>query len=340
MAHFLYVTTKLIYVDDELPGITRKGAGRGFAYYTPEGQLIRDRKERRRLNGIALPPAYREAWFCPLPNGHILATGYDEKRRKQYRYHPEFRILQEAKKFDACAAFGKALPRLRKRVEADLEDDGHSHDRIVASVVRLLDLGKIRVGNEYYSVTNQSFGATTLKHRHVEVERDEIRLHFKGKGGKQRDVTFGDAALADVIEQLQELPGQRLFQYEGADGELHPVESCDVNDYLQDVMGEGFTAKDFRTWHASAMAFEIIAQASERLTIASVTEYVADRLGNTAAIARKSYIHPAVIGLIDDEDARAELQAMLRASTWLSRAERGLLSYLEEAPPAKELLAA
>lgn len=330
----------LIFVDDSLPGITRKRAGRGWAYYDPQGKLITDRAEKARLNAIALPPAYIDAWFCPAPNGHVLATGYDAKGRKQYRYHPDFRAARESEKFDGCLAFGNLLPLIRKRVEEDLSGRKLTRERAIASVVRLLDLGAVRIGNEGYAKTNRSYGATTLRRRHAEVTGKTLRLKYKGKGGKQREVTLTDGALARVVRKMHDLPGQNVFQYADDDGELHAVCSQDVNIYLRETMGEDFTAKNFRTWHASVLGFALLAGARERLTIKSVLDEVAKHLGNTPAVTRKSYIHPAVIELVERQDAWREELRLPRVTQWLTREERGLIELLEAAPAAQELLSA
>lgn len=332
--------TKLIYVDDDLPGITRKRSGRGWAYYDPHGELIRDPDERVRLGAIALPPAYTDAWFCPAPNGHILATGIDAKGRKQYRYHPEFRAAREGEKFDGCLTFGKLLPLVRKRVEDDLACRKLTRERAIASVVRLLDLGAVRIGNEGYAKENRSYGATTLRQRHAEVTGRTLRLSYKAKGGKLREVALTDSALARVVRTMQELPGQHVFKYVDDDGDLHTVGSHDVNEYLCETMGEHFTAKNFRTWHASVLAFELIAEAQEQLTIKAVLDVVADWLGNTPAVTRRSYVHPAVIDLIDRQQKWRDGLQLPRSTQWLTREERGLIELLESAPSAEELLAA
>ena len=332
--------TKLIYVDDDLPGITRKRSGRGWAYYDAHGELIRDPDERVRLNAIALPPAYADAWFCPAPNGHILATGIDARGRKQYRYHPEFRAAREGEKFDGCLAFGNLLPLVRKRVEGDLSGRKLTRERAIASVVRLLDLGAVRIGNEGYAKENRSYGATTLRRRHAEVTGRTLRLSYKAKGGKRREVSLTDGALARVVRTMQDLPGQHVFKYVDDEGDLHEIGSHDVNEYLCETMGEHFTAKNFRTWHASALAFELLAEAEGQLTIKAMLDVVAERLGNTPAVTRKSYVHPAVIDLIDRQQKwRDELQ-LPRPTQWLTREERGLIELLENGPSAEKLLAA
>ena len=333
----------LVYVDDSLPGITRKGAGRGFAYYSPEGELIRCRIERRRLNGIALPPAYRDAWFCTRPDGHILATGYDDAGRKQYRYHPDYRLMREAEKFDSCAHFGALLPRIRKQVERDIEGTSATRERVLAAVVRLLDMGYVRIVNEIYKKTNNSFGASTLCDRHAKISGSTVELCFVGKGGKERTLTLEDEALARAVEDARDVPGRHLFQYYDADGQRRPIGSGDVNDYLRAAMGEQFSAKAFRTWHASVLAFGKIVDARKKPSISEVLDEVSERLGNTPTVARNSYIHPAVIDILSRErnfaQWRKELQ-LPRATRYLTRHERGLLAFLEGSPEAAALLAA
>ena len=324
---------KLIYVDDTLPGITRKRSGKGWAYYDARGKRIADADERVRLNAIALPPAYRDAWFCPAPNGHILATGIDDRGRKQYRYHPDFRAARESEKFDGCVCFGKLLPLVRKRVEEDLAGTALTCERIVASVVRLLDLGAIRVGNEQYSKENKSYGATTLRQRHAEVTGKTLKLRFKAKSGVLRELSLTDGHLARLVRRMQDLPGQHLFQYVDSEQEYHPVTSGDVNDYLAEAMGERFTAKSFRTWHASALAFDILAHAEGQVGIKALTDAVAERLGNTAAVTRKSYIHPALFELADRQAKWREGLKLPRPTQWLSREERGLIELLEGRRP-------
>lgn len=331
---------KLIHSDDSRPGITRKRAGRGWAYFDAAGERITRRDEIERLNRIALPPAYGGAWFCPDANGHVLATGIDDKGRKQYRYHPDYRARQEAEKFDGCGQFGALLPRLRRRVERDLAGAGLGRERAIASVVRLLDLGAVRVGNESYAKANNSFGATTLRQRHVDVSGNSVKLRFKAKSGKMAEVSVTDRRLAHFVRKMEDLPGQRLFQYVGEDGEVHPVGSADVNDYLCAAMGEHFTAKNFRTWHASAIAFGLLAQADGQLTLKALMREVSEKLGNTPAIARKSYVHPAVVALVERQAKWRKALKLPRRTKWLSREERGLLELLEHSPRAARLLTA
>ena len=340
VARDMVASSKLIYVDDDMPGITRKRSGKSWAYFDPKGIRITDPDERDRLNRVALPPAYVDAWYCPAPNGHILATGIDAKGRKQYRYHPDFRTARESEKFDGCQSFGRLLPLVRKRVESDLKARSLTRERAIASVVRLLDLGAIRVGNDAYAKANKSFGATTLRQKHAVVKGQTLRLKFKGKHGIEKEVVLSDRSLSRVVRAMQDLPGQRLFQYEGEDGDLHSVGSTDVNEYLCETMGEHYTAKSFRTWHASVLALKVLAEASGQLTLKMLLQEVADHLGNTPAVTRRSYVHPAVIALVDRQQKWRDKLAMPRATRWLTREERALIDLLEEAPSAKKLLAA
>jgi len=330
----------IVYVDDQEPGITRRKVRHGWGYWDAEGKRITDRDAIDRLNGVGLPPAYTQAWFCPDPRGHIQATGYDDKGRKQYRYHPGFREAQEAAKYDRCSGFGEALPKLRARVEADLKLRGLCKEKAVAAVVRLLDLGTIRVGNESYAQSNKSFGATTLRKRHAEVKGQKLRLQFRAKSGKLRVMTITDGSLSRFVKRCQDLPGQHLFRWVAEGGEAHPVTSTDVNAYIREATGEDFTAKHFRTWGASVVAFEALADAEAYLGIKAMLEPVTEALGNTPAIARKSYVHPLLIDLAKDREAQSAFRHHLhlpRATRYLSRYERGLIAFLEgaSAPRAK-----
>ena len=324
--------TRIVYCDDSQPGITRRKVRHGWGYWDSTGARVTDRDEIDRLNAIGLPPAYRDAWFCPKPNGHIQAVGWDERGRKQYRYHLDFRAAREAEKYDRCAAFGHALPRLRAQVAADLEKRALSRKRAVAAVVRLLDEGHVRIGNEGYAKANKSFGATTLRNRHAKLGTTRLRLQYRAKSGKTRVLTITDRSLIRFVRRCQDLPGQHLFRYLDAEGEAHPVTSSDVNDYIRNATGADFTAKHFRTWGASAIAFEALATADHPIGLKAMLEPVTEALGNTPAIARKSYVHPALIALAKDKAAQAEFHAALRLPRTirhLSRYERGLIAFLE-----------
>jgi DNA topoisomerase-1 len=332
------MATRIVYSDDSKPGIGRRRIRGHWAYFDAKGERITDREEIDRLNAIGLPPAYRDAWFNPRANGHIQAVGWDEKGRKQYRYHADFREAQEAAKYEQCADFGHCLPKLRRQVEADLARRGLCRERAIAAVVRLLDGGHIRVGNEAYAAANKSFGATTLRKRHGAVRGATLKLHYKGKSGKERRLTVTDRSLAATVRRMQDLDEQHLFAWLDADGIAHPVTSSDVNAYIRDITGTEFTAKHFRTWAASVCAFEALATAEADLSLKAMLDPVIARLGNTAAIARKSYVHPALIALVKKGQATFRRGLRLpRSSRHLSRSERGLIAFLEGLAPAPAL---
>ncbi len=327
------VTANIVFFEDDSPGITRKRTRHGaWAYYGADGKRITDRDVIDRLNAVGLPPAYTDAWFCPDPDGHIQAVGWDEKGRKQYRYHLGFRAQQEAAKYDLCAPFGHALTKLRARVEADLESRRHTRERTIAAVVKLLDIAALRIGNETYARTNKSFGLTTLRDRHAQISGSTLRLEYKAKSGKLRRLKITDGSLARFVKKCQDLPGQKLFQYVGDDGAPHAVTSSDVNAYIREATGAAFTAKHFRTWGASVVAFEALATAATPIGLKTMLEPVVAHLGNTPAIARKSYVHPALIELGKDKAAQASFRQSLRlprATQYLTRTERGLIAFLE-----------
>lgn len=321
--------SRIIHANDSLPGITRRALKRGWAYFDADGQRITDRNEIDRLNAIAMPPAYRDCWFCPTCNGHIQATGYDDRGRKQYRYHADFRAAREAEKYAGCIAFGEALAKLRARIEADLSTRGFAKEKTLAAVVRLLDLAKVRIGNEQYAAANKSFGATTLRRRHVDVRGQTLRLRYRAKSGRVHELTITDRRLTRFVRAVQDLPGQHLFQYLDEEGNARPITSSDVNAYIAEAMGGDFTAKHFRTWGASTIAFETLAH--ESVSLKQMIAPVAKALGNTPAISRKSYIHPALIELCrNGQDEWRKGLRLPRATRYLSRHERGLIAFLEE----------
>jgi len=329
------LAARIIYCDDSKPGITRRKVRNGWAYFAPDGARITDRDVIDRLNAVGLPPAYRDAWYCPRANGHIQAIGWDEKGRKQYRYHADFREAQEAAKYEKCADFGHCLPRIRKQVAEDLSARGLGKDRAVAAVVRLLDIGHIRVGNEAYAEANKSYGATTLRKDHGSVRGDTLKLRYTGKSGKERDMKVTDKRLAATVRKMQDLDEQHLFAWVDDDGAAHPVTSSDVNDYIRRAGGGDFTAKHFRTWGASVTAFEALASAEADLSLKALLEPVVARLGNTPAIARKSYVHPALIALVKKgQGAFRKALRLPRSARYLSREERGLIAFLEAGTPA------
>jgi DNA topoisomerase-1 len=291
----------LRYSTDARPGITRRRRGRGFSYHAPDGSLIRDPGVLRRIRGMAIPPAWTDLWICPWPNGHLQATGRDARGRKQHRYHADWRAHRDEAKYERLLAFANALPAVRERVERDLARPGLPREKVLATVVRLLELTLIRVGNDEYTRLNRSFGLTTMRDRHVRVEGTEVRFRFRGKGGKLHEIGLRDRRLAGLVRRCQELPGQELFQYV-EDGVVGDVASDDVNAYLRDVAGDDFSAKDFRTWAGTVAAYRALSDldpaADERTAKQHVVEAIrqtAKLLGNTPAVCRQSYVHPAVL---------------------------------------------
>lgn len=315
----------LIYVSDEQPGLRRQRSGKGFIYFDARGRRVTNEKTLQRIRSLAIPPAYTQVWICSTPRGHIQATGRDAKGRKQYRYHPRWREVRDAGKFDRMQAFGKALPRIRRRVTADLKSRRLSPCRVLAALVRLLDATLLRVGNEDYASDNGSYGLTTLRNRHVKVSRQHVRLRFRGKSGIERDLDIDEPIVARLVARLQELPGQHVFQYLDDQGVPHPVDSGMVNDYLRDISGANFTAKDFRTWGATVLATaalgvtDIAQDATERARRAQMktsVEAVARQLGHTPTVCRQSYIHPAIFAACES----GTLQHATRQLTRRSRA--------------------
>jgi DNA topoisomerase-1 len=292
----------LRYVSDSMPGIRRKKTGKGFSYVGPDGKTIKNKAELDRIRSLAIPPAYTDVWICPSPQGHIQATGRDARRRKQYRYHPRWREVRDETKFGRVLAFSEVLPRIRRRVQADLGKQGLPREKVLATVVRLLDCTGIRIGNDEYARSNRSFGLTTLQDRHVEISGSNIRFEFRGKSGKSHSVTLNDRRLARIVQRCQALPGEDLFQYLDDQGVRQTIGSGDVNDYLRTASGEEFTAKDFRTWSGTKLAIAALSElgpwSSKRQAKANILraiDRVADQLNNTRAVCRKYYVHPAVL---------------------------------------------
>ena len=334
----------LNYVSDGVAGITRRGAGRGWAYYGPDGSLITDRVERKRIAALVIPPAWTDVWICPDPSGHIQATARDARGRKQYRYHPLYRDERDRSKFRRILEFSDVLPRIRERIERDLGSRGLTRRRVLATVVRLLDKTLIRVGNDEYARDNRSFGLTTMRRRHVQVSGATLRFQFRGKSGVQQTVSITDRRLARVVQQCQDLPGQELFQYIDAGGRRQAVASGDVNEYLKSITGRDVTAKDFRTWAGTILAATELRQlgpsANERdarRNIVRAIDAVSQELGNTRAVCRKYYIHPAVIeaylaGTIAPAPAPVPSPARRRErpTAALRREEIAVLQFLQE----------
>jgi len=296
-----WASAGLRHSSDDRPGIVRRRSGRGFAFRDAGGRPIRDDETLTRIRSIAIPPAWTDVWICPWPNGHLQATGRDARRRKQYRYHPRYRRRRDDAKFARLIAFARALPAIRGQVEEDLARPGLPREKVLAAVVRLLELTLIRVGSDEYARLNGSFGLTTFRDRHADVDGSRVRFRFRGKSGQRHEVGLRDRRLAAVVRRCRDLPGQELFQYVGPDGEAHDVASDDVNRYLDEI-APGTTAKDFRTWAGTVLAFRALAAIGEgandrerRNNVAAAIRETAEDLGNTAAVARQAYVHPAVV---------------------------------------------
>jgi DNA topoisomerase I len=330
---------QLRYVSDSRPGIRRRVAGGGFIYLNGQDTQVEDEAVLARIRALAIPPAWTEVWIGKLSYGHLQASGRDARGRKQYRYHARWRKVRDEAKYDRMSDFGAALPRIRERVEADLRLTKLTREKVLAIVTRLLETTFIRVGNEEYARTNKSFGLTTLKDRHVKVEGGTIRFRFRGKSGKEHQITLANRRLARLVKSCQDLPGQDIFQYLDENGEPQPVDSGDVNAYLREIAGEDFTAKDFRTWAGTLLAAQLLddypavesATAAKAACASSVKE-VARQLGNTPAICRKCYIHPAVLAGFLEPDKLAlwkKTSAAANERAGLSRHEVALLRYLE-----------
>jgi len=328
----------LRYVTDDTPGIRRQAIKSGFRYVGPDGKAIRDKAVLARIRTLAIPPAYADVWICPLAHGHLQATGRDARGRKQYRYHARWREVRDAEKYGSIVEFGRVLPTIRKGVARHLRLKGLPREKVLAAIVSLLEQTLIRVGNEEYARDNGSFGLTTLRDRHAAVSGAAIHFRFKGKSGVKTDATLHDKKLAAVVKCCQDLPGQELFQYVGDDGEPRGVDSSDVNEYLKELTGGDFTAKDFRTWNATLYAaaelgarlvFQSMAEAKKNVTEA--VGRVAERLNNTPTVCRNCYIHPRVIESYLNGHLPEVGQAPDRATRGLTGVEVAVLSFLRKA---------
>jgi DNA topoisomerase-1 len=331
----------LRYVSDDRPGYTRKGNGDGFDYFDADGKPISDEQRLLRLKRLAIPPAWTEVWICPAPNCHIQATGRDARRRKQYLYHERWRDIRDENKYDRMIAFGKALPKIRRRVANDLKLPGLPRNKVLATVTQLLERTFIRIGNEEYARDNKSFGLTTMKDRHVEVKGAKLRFRFRGKSGRDHEVDVTDRRIATIISKLQDLPGQDLFKYCDENREVRDVTSQDVNEYLREITGEDFSAKDFRTWAGTVLtAIALQAQGKSetkkqaKSNITTAIKAVAAILGNTPAICRKCYVHPAVLENYLDQKSIEGLKqmsedALEKENVDLRSSEKAVLKFLE-----------
>ena len=292
----------LRYVTDDKQGFSRQRAGKGFRYLDTEGKELRDQDHLARIKSLAIPPAWTDVWICPTANGHLQATGRDARGRKQHRYHPRWRETRDETKFTRLIAFAKALPAIRSRMSADIKLPGLPRRKVLAAVVRLLEISLIRVGNDEYARDNKSYGLTTMRNHHVDVSGPRMRFQFRGKSGKKHAIDITDSRLAKIVKQCQDLPGQEIFQYIDDDGTQQDVKSEDVNEYLREIAGQDFTAKDFRTWAGTVLAamalqeFEKFdSQTQAKKNVLRAIEAVAERLGNTPTICRKCYVHPMVL---------------------------------------------
>jgi len=332
----------LRYVSDEEPGIRRQKAGSGFRYLDPAGKVVRDPGELARIKSLAIPPAWSDVWISPLKNGHLQATGRDARRRKQYRYHRRWREWRDDSKYAHMIAFAKALPKIRARVARDLKQPDLSRDKVLATVVRLLETSLIRVGNEEYARDNKSFGLTTMRDKHVEVRGARIKFEFRGKSGKIHCVDVEDRLLAAQVRKCQDLPGQELFQYLDDHGQRQDVKSEDVNNYLREVAGAEFTAKDFRTWAGTVLAAMALrelekfdTQAAAKKNVVEAIESVAKRLGNTPAVCRKCYVHPGIVnayldGIIAETARHKAEREIARGVHRLKPEEAAVLTLLQQ----------
>jgi DNA topoisomerase-1 len=324
---------RLCYVSDATPGIRRLRAGRGFQYRGVDDMPVRDAEILKRIRSLAIPPAWTNVWISPTPNGHIQAVGRDARQRKQYRYHPRWREARDETKYSRLVAFGQALPRMRRRVEQDMDAPGLPREKVLATVVRLLETTLIRVGNPEYARRNGSYGLTTLRSRHVRIEGPRLRFEFRGKGGKPHIVDVNDRRVAAIVRRCQDLPGRELFQYVDETGARQTIDSGDVNEYLRQIAGSEFTAKDFRTWAGTVHALANLRAASgvppTKKTVKAAVVDVASRLRNTPAICRKSYIHPAIVeAYLESELGRPRQPVPVSSGATLRSEERALLALL------------
>lgn len=333
----LATDAQLRYLTDNVPGMQRRRAGRGFIYLDPQGRRITDASELERIKALAIPPAWTDVWISPSQNGHLQATGRDDRGRKQYRYHDRWQEMSNLSKFEGLIEFGRALPRIRRRVAADLRHRQFDRSKVVALVIRLLDITMLRVGNEEYARQNGSFGLTTLRDRHLQVNGSEFRLRFRGKSGVSHEVRLNDRRLAKVLNACQDIPGQELFQYINGEGTYQSLESADVNSYLQEAAGFACSAKDFRTWKASALVLEQLyeqrsldSKRERRKAVKQAVCHAASALGNSTTICRNYYVHPFLLeSYVTDDFAALCQDCSFTASKWMDASERLLLSLLQ-----------
>jgi DNA topoisomerase-1 len=338
----------LRYVTDAKPGFTRKRHGRSFRYFDTEGKPLKDAATLARIRSLVIPPAWKDVWICPSPNGHLQATGRDARRRKQSRYHPRWREVRDETKYERMSSFGAMLPAVRQRVEHDISQSGLSQTKVLATIVRLMETTCIRVGNTKYARKNHSYGLTTMRNRHVHIDGANITFRFEGKSGVEHTVDVHDRRLAKIIQRCQDIPGYELFQYVDDAGERRTIDSSDVNTYLREISGQDFTAKDFRTWAGSVAACALLRElepfaspTQAKKNLVGVIKDVASQLGNTPSVCRKCYVHPAVLdiylnGGMEAAFRRKMQRELSKSSKSLQKEERALMHLLElSVRPAK-----
>jgi DNA topoisomerase-1 len=338
----------LVHLTDDRPGFTRNGRAKAFVYLTAAGKVVRDKSTLARIRALAIPPAWTNVWISPRADGHLQVTGRDAKGRKQYIYHPDFRAFRDRQKYEHVVEFARGLPAVRRKVAADIAKPGLAREKVLATIVYLLETTLIRVGNEDYARSNQSYGLTTLRNPHVDVAGKTLRFHFKGKSGKVWKLKISNPRVARIVRACQDLPGQHLFEYRDADGVVRQISSTDVNAYLRDITGRDVTAKDFRTWSGTVLAALALLEmepaasaAAAKRNIKAAVAKVAEQLGNTVTICRKCYVHPAVIDAYAGGSLALKLKRAEHSPTALSAEEAAVLAFLQaQLRPRKEARAA
>lgn len=336
----------LRYVSDRKPGITRRRCGKGFRYVDADGKPVREKATLARIRSIVIPPAWKDVWICPIAHGHLQATGRDARGRKQSRYHARWRAIRDETKYGRMLVFGAVLPEIRERVEHDLSLSGLPREKVLAAIVRLMEVTHIRVGNEEYARENHSYGLTTMRGKHVQVQGSRVRMKFPGKSGKKHTIEFSDRRLANIVRRCQDIPGYELFEYLDEDGNPHTIDSADVNDYIRAIARQDFTAKDFRTWAGTVLAsmalreFEsFTSETQAKKNVVAAIKCVAERLGNTPAVCRKCYVHPAVLECYMDGALTRAAQHSMNAADEVEaiRAEeQALIELLRKYEPKAE----
>jgi len=323
----------LRYVSVDAPGIRRLKSGKSFKYVTPQNRAVKDAAELKRIHALVLPPAWKDVWICTDPNGHIQATGMDAKGRKQYRYHTLWRATRDENKFNRMLSFGRTLPKIRRHVVKHILAPGLGREKILATIVRVMDLSAIRVGNQEYAQENHHYGLTTLQHRHVQIHGSAIEFKFRGKSGQFHDITIEDPRLSRIVKQCQHLHGQELFEWMDHNGEVHKITSSHVNDFLFEITGEEFTSKDFRTWIGTSFAAHVLCHVGKKSMKSCINEaikLVSEKLGNTPAVCKKSYVHPEIVECYRNGKLTRVFQEIQRPISGLHIEETAVLTLLHE----------